>query len=159
MTTGAASCQPRQTVSLIFIRVCAALIGLRSLTNLAKLFQGNEAVLVFFGQILHGGDAAVPALGVGLFMLVTAIAMWRPFKWAFPLAVAYAAYVAVNLIAWTLTNPEQLQRVGMRVSSATDHNELQWLGAVAMLGYSLVAIATTAGPAWILWKRRATEWV
>lgn len=144
-------------MSLIFIRVCAVLIGLRALTNFGKLFQGHDAVLVFFGQILHGNDVAVPAFGVGLFMLVTAIAMWKPSRWAFPLIAAYAAFVAMNLVLWTLTNPAELVRVGSRFSSATDPVRLRWFGLLGMLGYSLVALATTAGPAWLLWKRRATE--
>jgi len=144
-------------VSLIFVRFCAVLIGLRSLTNFAKLFQGSEAVLVFFGRILRGADVAAPALGVGLFMLATAIAMWRPFKAAGPLIAAYTVYVAANLVLWTLTNPGEIVRVGARFSSATDPAQLQQLGVLGMLGYSLVAIGTTAGPAWILWKRRVTE--
>jgi hypothetical protein len=157
LTTGATSWQLCRTVSLIFIRVCAVLIGLRSLTNFAKLFQGSDAVVVFFGQILRGGNVGVPAFAVGLFMLVTAIAMWRPLNWAFPLVAAYAAYVAVNLLLWTVTNPGELVRVGTRFSSASDPTHLQWVGALGMLGYSLVAIATTAGPAWLLWKRRRME--
>lgn len=144
-------------MSFFIIRVCAVLIGLRSLTNFAKLFQGSDVVLVFFGQILRGGDAAVPALGVGLFMLVTAIAMWKPSKWAFPLSAAYAAFVAVNLVLWTLTNPAELVRVGARLSTATDPSQLRWFGLLGMLGYSIVALGTTAGPAWILWKRRAAD--
>ena len=62
-------------MTLTFIRICAVLIGLRSLTNFGKLLQPTESVLVFFGQILHGGAVPVPAVAVGLFMLVTAIAL------------------------------------------------------------------------------------
>lgn len=142
-------------MSRVFVRVCALLIILRSFTNFAKLTQGADATLVLFGQILRGGDAALPSLIVGAFMLVTGIAMWIGGKWAFPLIAAYAAYVTLNLVAWTVTNPEELQRVGARFSSATDASELTRVGALAFLGYCLVAIGTTAGPAWILWKARA----
>ena len=142
---------------MVFVRICAALIAFRSLTNLGKLFQGDEAVLVFFGQILRAGDSAVPALAVGLFMLVTGIAMWRPATWAFPLLAAYAAYVPLNLILWTASNPEELTRVGGQVSSATDPAQLQLFGALTMVVYSIVAVGTTAGPAWILWKQRTTK--
>lgn len=140
-------------VSLLFVRLCALLIGLRSLTNFGKLFNG-DAVIVFFGRILHDGDVTIPALGVGLFMLVTAIAMWKPFSWAFPLIAAYSAYVVVNLVLWTVSNPAELVHVGSRLSSVTDPAQLQWIGALGFLVYSLAAIGTTAGPAWILWKRR-----
>lgn len=140
-------------MSLLFVRLCALLIGLRSLTNFGKLFNG-DAVIVFFGRILHDGDVTIPALGVGLFMLVTAIAMWKPFSWAFPLIAAYSAYVVVNLVLWTVSNPAELVHVGSRLSSVTDPAQLQWIGALGFLVYSLAAIGTTAGPAWILWKRR-----
>jgi hypothetical protein len=80
-----------------FIRACGLLIALRSLTNFAKLFQGDDATLVIFGQILHGGDAFVPAALVGAFMLVTGVAMLIGSRWAGPLVTAYAAYVALAL--------------------------------------------------------------
>jgi hypothetical protein len=137
-----------------FVRVCAALIVLRSFTNFAKLFQGESATLVLFGQILRGADAALPSLIVGAFMLVTGIALWTGARWAFPLIVAYAAYVAVNLLTWSVMNPEEFQHVGARFSSSTDAAELYRTGIIAFLGYCLVALGTTAGPAWILWKRR-----
>jgi hypothetical protein len=142
-------------MSRTFVRICAVLIVLRSFTNFAKLFQGEAATLVLFGRILHGSDAALPSLAVGLFMLAAGIGMWMGARWALPLAVAYAAYVAVNLLSWTITNPEELVRVGARFSSATDPGELRRIGAAAFFGYCLVALGTTAGPAWILWKRRA----
>jgi hypothetical protein len=143
-------------VTLIFIRVCAVLIGLRSLTNFAKLSHGSDAVLVFFGQMLHGNAAFIPALGVGLFMLATAIAMWKPSTLALPLMTTYAVFVLINLVSFVLSNPEQFEPIGARISSATEPNELRWLGMVAMLVYSALAMATTAGPAWLLWKRRNT---
>jgi hypothetical protein len=144
-------------MSTIFVRVCAVLIALRSLTNLGKVVQGDSAILVFFGQIFHGSAAAVPALLVGLFMLVTGIAMWKPSKWAFPLIAAYAVYVPANLLLWTLTNSQELTRVGGIISSAADPSVLRWYGALAMVVYSVVAIATTAGPAWILYQQRASN--
>ena len=142
-------------MTLIFIRICAVLIGLRSLTNFGKLLRPTESVLVFFGQILHDGAVPVPAFVVGLFMLVTAIAMWKPFKVALPLVTTYALYVPINLVLWMLSNPEQIERVGTRISSSTAPNELWWLGVLGMFFYSLVAIVTTAIPAWLLWRQRA----
>jgi hypothetical protein len=153
-------------MSIIFVRVCAVLITLRSLTNLAKFFKmpaslsgqgGEETILVLFGQILRGGEAAVPALIVGLFMLVTAIGLWKPAKWGLPLIAVYATYVLLNLVLWTGTNPQELVRVGGIVSSATDPSELRIYGALLMVVYSIVALGTTAGPAWVLWKRRTPQ--
>ena len=140
-------------MALIFIRICAVLIGLRSLTNFGKLLHPTESVLVFFGQILHDAAVPLPALAMGVFMLVTAIAMWKPFKLALPLATTYALYVPTNLVLWMLINPEQIERVGTRISSSSAPHELWWLGVLGMFVYSLVAIATTAIPAWLLWRQ------
>jgi hypothetical protein len=137
-----------------FIRACGLLIVLRSFTNFAKLFQGDEAVLVLVGQILRGADVVVPAAIVGLFMLVTGIAMMVGSRWAFPLVAIYAAYVAVNLVAWTVTNPEEFVRVGGRLSDDTDPAALRTTGVLGFLGYCIVALGTTALPAWMLHRRR-----
>jgi hypothetical protein len=67
----------------------------------------------------------------------------------------YAVYVLVNLGAWTVSNPAELERVGGLVSSATDPADLRRRGVLAFVGYCAVAIGTTAVPAWILWRRRA----
>jgi hypothetical protein len=138
-----------------FIRICGLLIVLRSFTNFAKLFQGDEAVLVLFGQILHGSAVIVPALLVGLFMLGTGAAMLIGSRWAGPLVAVYAAYVALNLLSWTITNPDEIEHVGRRLSSATDPASLWWIGAAGFFGYCVVALATTALPAWLLIRRRA----
>lgn len=136
-----------------YVRICAVLIALRSLTNFAKVFGGDDVILVFFGQILRGGAAALPSVLIGALMLATGIAMWTGSKWALPLIAVYAAYVFVNLIAWTVSNPAELDRVGGMVSSA-DASNLRVRGALAFLGYCVVAIGTTAVPAWLLWRQR-----
>lgn len=141
-------------MSTWFIRLCGLLIALRSFTNFAKLFHGDDAVLVLFGQILRGGDAAVPSLIVGLFMLATGVAMMAGSRWALPLVAIYAAYVAVNLLAWTITNPEEFERVGRSLGSDADTSAAQRTGALGFLGYCIVALGTTALPAWMLWRRR-----
>jgi hypothetical protein len=137
-----------------FVRICAILIMLRSFTNFAKLFQGDDAVLVLFGQILHGGETALPALVVGLFMLVTGIGMLRGAPWALPMIGLYAAFVAVNLVSWTITNPEEFVRVGARLSPEGGPQGQRRAGVVGFLLYGAVALGTTAGPAWVLWKQR-----
>ena len=138
-----------------FVRGCGVLIILRSVTNFAKLWQGDGAVLVLFGQIVHGGAVAVPAVVIGVLMFLTGTAMLIGSRWAGPLVAAYAVYVLVNLAAWTVTNPGEIEHVGRRLSSATDPTTLRWVGAAGFLIYCLVALATTALPAWMLYRRRA----
>jgi hypothetical protein len=140
-------------MSNIYVRVCAVLIALRAFTNFGKLFR-DDAILVFFGQILRRDELAVPAVLIGVLMLATGVAMWTGGKWALPLIAVYAAYVFANLIMWTVGNAAELERVGGMVSSATDPAALRWRGGLAFLGYCVIALGTTAVPAWILWNRR-----
>ncbi len=137
-----------------FVQICAILIVLRSFTNFAKLFRGDDAVMVFFGQILAGGQVAIPAIMVGLFMLITGLGMLRGASWALPMISAYAAFVAINLLAWTLMNPDEFVRVGQQIGSAADEAGQRQTGALGFLGYAVIALGTTAGPAWVLWKER-----
>lgn len=141
-------------MALLFVRVCGLLILIRSFTNFAKLFHGDDAILVFCGQILRGSEVIFPAIGVGGFMLITGIGLLKPFRWAFSFIAAYALYVPVNLILWTVTNPQELVRVGGLLSSATEPDTLRWFGLLGMLFYSVVAVGMTAGPAWILYGQR-----
>ncbi len=140
-----------------FIRVCAVLIVLRSFTNFAKLLQGDDATLVTFGHILHGGAVRLPAALIGSFMLLTGVAMLIDGRWAGRLVAVYAAYVAVNLATWTFVNPGEIERVGRRLSSAGDPTTLWRIGARGFLGYCVVALATTAVPAWLLYRRRGSS--
>jgi len=136
-----------------FVRICGALVALRALTNFRKLLDGDAAVLVFFGQILHGGEATMLAAAVGAFMLITGVAMMADRRWALPLIAVYAGYVAVNLLTWAIANPEEFERVGRRLSSATDPATLHSIGIAGYLGYCVVALGTTALPAWILYRQ------
>jgi len=138
-----------------YIRICAILIGLRSLTNFGKL-TNDDAVIVFFGAILRGGEVILPSVAVGVYMLATAVAMLLSARIALPLLVAYAAYVLINMAAWSFWQSHEFVRVGGMLSSATDPNTLWWWGIVGMIGYAAVAIATTALPAWLLWQQRSS---
>ncbi len=137
-----------------FVRLCGLLIAFRAFTNFAKLSQGEDAVLVFFGQILKGADTTVLAAVIGLFMLVTGVAMVIGSRWALPLVSAYAAYVGVNLLAWTISNPGEFERVGRTLSPGSEGAALVWIGAAGFLGYCAAALGTTAGPAWVLYRGR-----
>lgn len=140
-------------MSTWFVRLCAVLIVLRSFTNFAKLGHGDNAVLVFFGQILRGSETTILAPLVGLFMLVTGLAVLASRTWALPLLAIYAVYVMVNLLSWTITNPGEFERVGGLLSSSTDPAYLRSVGIAGFVGYCIVALGTTALPAWIVYRR------
>src|SRR5690606_13065498 len=63
------------------------------------------AVLVMLGRILRGGDAVVPSIVVGAFMLATGVMLWRGGRAALPLIATYALYVAANLLLWAVVHP------------------------------------------------------
>lgn len=136
-----------------YVRVCAVLIGLRSLTNFGKL-TNPDAVMVFFGSILKGSDLVIPSLAVGLFMLATCVAMLASARAALPMLATYSAYVMFNMLSWSIWQSDQFFRVGGMLSSASDPNALWWRGVAGMIGYSTVAIATTAVPAYLIWRDR-----
>src|SRR3989442_14992228 len=104
------------------VRICAALIILRAFTNFAKLFQGDAAMLIFFGQILRGPDTTILSSVIGVFMLVTGLAMWMGGRRAFPLIAENAANVARNLLAWTDTITGEIERVGSMFFSVRDQS-------------------------------------
>lgn len=137
-----------------YIRICAVLVGLRSLTNFGKL-TNDDAVMVFFGSILRGDTLILPALVVGSFMLATAVAVLVSAPVALPMLAVYSAYVLLNMLVWSVVQSDEFFRVGGMLSSATDPNTLWWWGIVGMIGYAAIAIATTAVPTWLLWRRRA----
>lgn len=135
-----------------YVRVCAILVGLRSLTNFGKL-TNDDAVMVFFGSILRGDALFLPALVVGSFMLVTAVAVLAGARWALPLLAIYSVYVLLNMLVWSVVQSDEFYRVGGMLSSASDPNTLWWWGIAGMVGYASIAIATTAVPTWLLWRQ------
>jgi len=138
----------------VFVKVCAGLIIFRSFTNFAKVLQGDGAELVMFGRILHGSEVVVPSIVVGAFMLATGVMLWRGGRAALPLIATYALYVATNLLLWMVVNPGALESVGRRLSSASDPATLTTIGGLSYAAYCVVALGTTAGPAWILWRQQ-----
>lgn len=109
---------------------------------------------MLFGQILRGADAALPAAIVGLFMLATGVAMLIGNRWAYSLVAVYAGYVAVNLLVWAITNPGEFEQVGRRLGETGDAARARRTGALGFVGYCIVALGTTALPAWLLWRQR-----
>jgi hypothetical protein len=122
------------------LTICAILFGLLALSNLLKPVPVDpEQGFVFFGRRLSGTPNAVIGPLFGLYLLVYAIGIWRMRRWAFPMGLAYATYVVVNLLLFTLRDP-----------NPTAH------GIAFNLVYGAVAITVSAGTAWLLARRRAT---
>lgn len=116
--------------------IMAALIALRSLTNIFKPL-GAGSGLVFFGKLLGGALNVILAPAVGIFMLAYAYGMFDRRKYALPMGIAYVVYVIFNVVLFPV---------------------LQALPGGWGLGvYSIFGVVSIAGavfPAWLMWAQR-----
>jgi len=85
------------------LRVLAALIALRALTNVGKPL-GTGTGLVLFGVLLEGPVLWVLGPLLGVYMLAWAYGLWQLRSWAVPMGVAYLGLVAANLLLFPLLN-------------------------------------------------------
>jgi hypothetical protein len=120
----------------------AAVMCLLAISNFMKpvgqaMRPESSAGFVFFGQRLEGLANAVMGPLFGLVLLAYAYGVWTRKRWVVPLAVAYAAYVIVNLVLFTGNVPPGEE-----------------LGVGFALAYSAVAIGVSAGGALYLYRNR-----
>ncbi len=89
------------------LSVFAVLFALLAVSNLLKPFQlgGSQTGFVLFGERLSGTANAVAGPLFGAYLALYAAGIWRRRRFALPMAYAYAAYVAVNLVLFNLRNP------------------------------------------------------
>lgn len=122
------------------LRVFSVLFGILGVSNLMKpLRLGAETGFVFLGHRLEGTPNAIAGPLFGLYLLVYAIGIWRKRRWAVPMGWAYAAYVVVNLVLFTVYGPGQ-PGIGY---------------AIFGLVYAAIAIGVSGGAAMMLSRRHA----
>lgn len=118
----------------------AILFAILALSNFSKPFHLDpSAGFVFFGVKTHGLANAVLGLLFGLILLAYAVGIWRMRRWVLPIAGAYAAYVLLNLLLYSIRN-------------AGAQNQSQ---GGFMLAYIAIAIGVSAGSAILLYRRQA----
>ncbi|MFN2377355.1 MAG: hypothetical protein ABR538_12515 [Candidatus Binatia bacterium] len=122
----------------LLLRSFALLFALMALSNALKPFAyTSEVGFVFLGERLAGMPNTIAAVTFAAILATYAAAIWSERRLALKIGVAYAAYVIVNLVLWTVRKPE---------------------GADAPLIYALPylvsAIGVSSGSAWLLWKHR-----
>jgi hypothetical protein len=121
------------------LTIFAILFAMLAVSNFSKPFHLSPDVgFVFFGGKTHGMANAILGPAFGLILVVYAIGIWRMRRWVLPIAYAYAAYVILNLLLYTIRNagsPGQPLRA-------------------FMLGYIVIAIGISASSAIILHRRR-----
>jgi len=123
------------------LTLMAVLFAILAVSNLMKPLQlgGAQTGFVFLGQRLAGTPNAIAGPLFGLYLLVYALGIWNMRRFALPMGAAYAAYVVVNLILYSVRNPRP-PGAGYVV-----------FGVV----YALVAIGVSAGAVRLLAQRRA----
>jgi len=118
----------------------AVLFAMLAVSNLSKPFHLNPNVgFVFFGGKTNGIANAILGPVFGLMLIVYAIGIWRMRRWVLPIAYAYAAYVILNLLLYTIRNAGSADQPSARF----------------MLGYMAIAIGVSAGSAILLHRRRS----
>jgi hypothetical protein len=116
----------------------AALFAVLAVSNLLKPLQleGDTTGFVFLGERMRGFWNTVLGPLFGLYLAVYAYGIFRMRRFAVPMAWAYAAYVLVNLIAWSVRQENPFE-IGLA------------LGVV----YFVVAVGVSAGAALALRQR------
>jgi hypothetical protein len=125
-----------------WLTVLAVLMGLLAVSNFMKpigqaMQPESDAGFVFLGHRLHGMANAIMGPLFGLLLATYAYGAWTRRRWVVSLAIAYAAYVILNLILFAMTAP---------AAQAT--------GLGFMVAYSAVAIGVSAGGALYLYRNR-----
>ncbi|MBI5506013.1 MAG: hypothetical protein HY899_14545 [Deltaproteobacteria bacterium] len=91
----------------ILLRSFALLFALMALSDALKPFAYTPTTgFVLFGQRLSGTANTIAALSFSALLACYAHAIWNEKRRALPLGIAYAAYVAANLLLWNLRKPE-----------------------------------------------------
>lgn len=114
----------------------AVLFGILAVSNLLKgLRIGAETGFVFLGERLTGTPNAALGAAFGLYLLAYAYGIWTRRKWALPMGIAYAAWVVVNLVMFTVRGPKPPPGIGY---------------ALFGLVYAVIAIGVSAGAVYLL---------
>ena len=95
---------------------------------------------VFFGTRTSGIENDILAPTFGIILAAYAFGIWRMKRYALPLSYAYLVYVVLNLILFTIKNPEFRSNGGNPLFG---------------LFYSAIALGVPLASAIILTQRRA----
>ena len=121
--------------------IFAVLFGLLAISNLLKPLRlgSDETGFVFLGDRLSGIANTIVGPIFGLFLALYAFGIWKRKRFALPMGHAYATYVILNLILFTVKNPKP-PGVGYVI-----------FGIV----YSLIAVGVSLGAAIFLTRNKA----
>ena len=89
------------------LTILAILFAILAVSDILKPFhlEGPTTGLVFFGKRLSGTPDAILGPILGIFLLTYAAGIWRMRRYAMSLGYAYAIYVTINLVLFSVRNP------------------------------------------------------
>ena len=89
------------------LTVFAVLFGLLAVSNMLKplTIGGAQTGFVFFGQRMSGLPNLILGPIFGIFLALYAYGIWNMKRFALPMGHAYATYVILNLILFSMRNP------------------------------------------------------
>lgn len=126
----------------VTLTVFAILFVIVAISNFLKPFhlEGPTTGFVFFGTRTAGiwNDILGPAFG--LLLVVYAIGIWRMKSYALPIGCAYAAYVILNIILYSVKH------------AGAAHPD----SAAFMIGFTVIAVGVSLTSALILIVRRSS---
>ena len=122
------------------LTVFAILFGILAISNLLKPLHlgGADTAFVFLGQRTSGLANTLLGPLFGIFLAVYAYGIWNMKRFALPMAHAYATYVILNLVLWSLRTPSE-----------------QSLPVAFGIAYAVVAIGVSLTAAVMLTQRKA----
>ena len=121
------------------LRICGICFCLLAVSNFTKFLEMSpHQGFMLFGMRQRGFPNFLFGWLFGIYLLVYGIGVLRERAWALPMGVAYAVYVVLNLILFTVRDPTAFRN-----------------GLLFGLVYSVVAIGVSGGTAYLLAQRRA----
>jgi hypothetical protein len=99
----------RRSGALTILAILFAILAVSDILKPLHL-EGATTGLVFFGKRLSGTPDAILGPILGIILLIYAAGIWRMRRHALYLGYAYAIYVTVNLVLFSVRNPPPASR-------------------------------------------------
>ena len=94
----------KRSTALTTLAILFAILAVSDILKPLHL-EGATTGLVFFGKRLRGVPNAILGPILGIFLLTYAAGIWRMRRYAMSLGYAYAIYVTINLVLFSMRNP------------------------------------------------------
>ena len=122
-----------------WLRICGILFCLLAVSNCTKFIEASpHQGFMLFGMRQHGLPNLVWGWVFGIYLAIYGVGVLRRRAYALPMGIAYAIYVVLNLILFTIRMPEEA-----------------WARPIFGLVYIIVAVGVSSGAVVLLRRNRA----